>query len=64
MIKISAPHIRRLKEEARDEVKRLRGDYPYNHPSNICYGDPYYAQSLKEKYGITDIQKIWEWANS
>ena len=33
-----------------EDLKQLRGIAPHNHPSNIVYGDGYFANSLKTKY--------------
>lgn len=47
------------KEQARDDLRKLHGHAPYNTPSNICYGDGYFAASLVTKYGmsITELEK-------
>jgi len=37
-------------QECVEDLKRLRGVAPHNHPSNIVYGDGYFANSLKTKY--------------
>lgn len=41
------------KEQARDDLRKLRGQAPHNTPSNICYGDGYFAASIENKYGMT-----------
>jgi hypothetical protein len=35
----------------RDDVAKLLGRPPYNHPGNICWNDNYFAKSLNDKYG-------------
>lgn len=41
------------KKEARDEIRMLEGLPPHNTPSNICFGDGYFAKSLIHKYGMS-----------
>ena len=40
-------------EQASDDLKMLFGLPPHNHPSNICYNDGYFANSLVEKYQMS-----------
>ena len=46
--------------KATDDLAMLKGDPPYNIPSNICYGDGYYAASLERRYGmsIEELERI------
>lgn len=37
-------------QECVEDLKMLRGIAPHNHPSNIVYGDGYFAKSLEAKY--------------
>ncbi len=37
-------------QECVEDLKMLRGIAPHNHPSNIVYGDGYFAKSLETKY--------------
>ena len=37
-------------QECVEDLKMLRGIAPHNHPSNIVYGDGYFANSLETKY--------------
>ena len=41
------------KEKARNKIRMLEGLPPYNTPSNICYGDGYFAQSIIREYGMS-----------
>lgn len=43
-----------------DDLKKLRGIYPYNIPSNQCYKDGYFALSIKNKYTEDEIKKAEE----
>ena len=47
----------------RDELAMLNGRPPYNHPSNICWNDNYYAESLRTKYGV-DLATLERWAQA
>jgi hypothetical protein len=38
---------------AAEDLKKLRGLPPYNTPSNTCWGDGYFAASLRKKYGVS-----------
>lgn len=33
-----------------EDLKKLRGLAPHNHPSNLVYGDSYFARSIDSKY--------------
>lgn len=55
--------IKQAKKQAVEDIKMLRGLPPYNNWGNISYGDDYFAQSIKSKYGCDDIEEIWKWAN-
>lgn len=48
------------RREARDALKMLRGDAPYNGGGNPCQGDGYYAASLRDRYGmpVHEIEKL------
>jgi hypothetical protein len=37
-------------QECVEDLKKLRGIAPHNHPSNLVYGDGYFAKSLDSKY--------------
>lgn len=37
--------------ELRDDLAKLDGEPPYDGPSNICRGDPYFVCALEQKYG-------------
>jgi len=37
-------------QECVEDLKKLRGVAPHNHPSNIVYGDGYFARSIDNKY--------------
>ena len=41
------------KREAAVKIAMLEGSPPYNTPSNICYGDGYFAQSIVREYGMS-----------
>lgn len=41
------------RKEARNDLKILYGDPPHDTWSNHCYGDGYYANSLKRKWGMS-----------
>lgn len=41
------------KKQAREELRMLRGEAPHNIPSNICFGDGYFAASIERKYGMS-----------
>jgi hypothetical protein len=37
-------------QECVEDLKKLRGIAPHNHPSNLVYGDGYFAKSLDSRY--------------
>lgn len=41
----------------KDDLKKLYGLPPYNTPTNMVYGDGYFARSLKNKYGEEAVNK-------
>jgi hypothetical protein len=43
-----------------DDLNKLDGKPPYNEPSNICWGDAYFAKSLEKKYNkpLDELYKI------
>lgn len=43
---------RPTKARARDKLRMLNGDPPYNGGSNICLGDPYFASSIVREFGM------------
>jgi len=43
--------------ELEDAVAKLLGKPPYNHPSNFCWNDNYFAKSLNDKYGEIAVAK-------
>ena len=47
------------KDEALDDLKKLKGLPPYDNWSNICYGDGYFAQSIVSRFGmsISELEK-------
>ena len=40
-----------------DEVAKLLGKPPYNHPSNICWNDNYFYKHLETTYGEEALKK-------
>lgn len=34
-----------------DDTRKLLGKKPYNHPSNFCWNDNYFAKSLTDRWG-------------
>lgn len=40
-----------------DDVRKLLGLEPYNHPGNICWNDNYFAKALNDKYGEIAVTK-------
>lgn len=60
----STEQIKAQKREAKEQIAMLRGLPPHNVPSNINYGDAYFANSIKRRFNCSDIAKIWKWANS
>ena len=48
-------HFKNMDIEIQDcveDLKQLRGVAPHNHPSNIVYGDGYFAKSIDAKYTV------------
>lgn len=45
------------KDTLEDHVAMLLGKSPYDHPSNICWNDPYFARSLIAKYGEKAVEE-------
>lgn len=41
------------KDKAIDDLKRLHGHPPYNGWSNTCYGDGYFANDIKQRFGMS-----------
>jgi len=52
-----------MDKQLEDDVKKLLGLPPYNHPSNYCWNDNYYAHSLNSKYGEIAVSKMIEKLN-
>lgn len=51
---IKAPHLSKEQiAEAKDDLDKLNGRGRHATPSNICWGDGYFARSLEEKYGMS-----------
>lgn len=49
------------KKQAIDDLHKLYGTGPYTGDmSNICYGDGYFANSIKQKYGVGSIGELEE----
>lgn len=44
-------------EKLKDDLKKLNGLSPYNTPSNICWGDEYFAKSIELRYTREEIKK-------
>lgn len=44
-------------DELKDDVAKLLGKPPYNHPSNICWNDNYFSKYLNDKYGEIAVNK-------
>jgi hypothetical protein len=44
--------------ELRDDVRKLLGKPPYNHPANFCWNDGYFHRSLQAKYGDARVAKM------
>jgi hypothetical protein len=44
-------------EKLKDNLKKLYGLPPYNTPTNICYGDGYFAASIERDFAKEDISK-------
>lgn len=51
--------VKKLREEAREDLSKLHGLPPYSR-NNPCYADGYFANSIKDKYGMT-ISAVEEW---
>lgn len=45
------------KAQAREDLQKLWGLPPHNIPSNHCWGDGYFAASIRTKYGV-EIQEL------
>lgn len=44
-------------EELEEMLKKLYGLPPYDNWSNICYGDGYFAKSIKDKFSEQEIKQ-------
>ena len=47
-------------EKCVDKLKMLRGLKPYNTSSNFCYGDGYFAESIKKEFSKEMIAEALE----
>lgn len=45
-------------ERLRSDLQKLYGLAPYNTPSNICYGDGYFAKSIESRYSKEKINEM------
>lgn len=43
--------MKKMTQEQFEEISMLLGWPPYDDPSNICYGDAYFAKGLENKWG-------------
>lgn len=59
----SAAEIRAAKARALDLLDKLDGRGKWNTPSNHCYADPYFAQSIKDEFKCDDLSKLRKWAS-
>lgn len=59
---VQAETVDSLKAQAKEDLKKLNGDRPYDDGSNLVLNDGLFANSLVEKYGMS-LGKLAVWSD-